>query len=128
LDSFKSGNTRVLVATDIAARGIDVDDISHVINYDLPVDQVDNYVHRIGRTARAGAKGTAYSLCASHERDALREIESLIKMNIEVMSHSFHSNTAKNAVGAAARPLPKQQRGQRRPDMNRQNRRQYRSR
>jgi ATP-dependent RNA helicase RhlE len=128
LDSFKSGHTRVLVATDIAARGIDVDDISHVINYDLPVDQVDNYVHRIGRTARAGAKGTAYSLCASHERDALREIESLIKMNIEVMSHSFHSNTAKNAVGAAARPLPKQQRGQRRPDMNRQNRRQYRSR
>ena len=128
LASFKSGHTRVLVATDIAARGIDVDDISHVINYDLPVDQVDNYVHRIGRTARAGAKGTAYSLCASHERDALREIESLIKMNIEVMSHSFHSNTARNAVGAAARPPPKQQRGQRRPDMNRQNRRQYRSR
>ena len=79
LDNFKSGHTRVLVATDIAARGIDVDDISHVINYDLPVDQVDNYVHRIGRTARAGAKGTAYSLCASHERDALREIESLIR-------------------------------------------------
>ncbi len=95
LDNFKSGHARVLVATDIAARGIDIDDISHVINYDLPVDQVDNYVHRIGRTARAGAKGTAYSLCASHERDALSEIESLIKMNIEVMSHSFHSNTAK---------------------------------
>ncbi|HEX9908305.1 MAG TPA: DEAD/DEAH box helicase [Thermoplasmata archaeon] len=128
LENFKSGHTRVLVATDIAARGIDVDDISHVINYDLPVDQVDNYVHRIGRTARAGAKGTAYSLCASHERDALREIESLIKMNVEVMSHSFHSNTAKNAVGAAARPPPKQQRGQRRPNTNRQDRRHYRSR
>ena len=127
LDNFKSGHARVLVATDIAARGIDVDDISHVINFDLPVDQVDNYVHRIGRTARAGAKGTAYSLCASYERDALREIENLIKMNIEVMSHSFHSNTARNAVGAAARPPPKQQRGQRRPNMNRQNKRQYRS-
>ena len=127
LDNFKSGHARVLVATDIAARGIDVDDISHVINYDLPVDQVDNYVHRIGRTARAGAKGTAYSLCASYERDALREIENLIKMNIEVMSHSFHSNTARNAVGAAARPPPKQQRGQRRSNTSRQNRGQYRS-
>ena len=127
LDDFKSGRARVLVATDIAARGIDVDDISHVINYDLPVDQIDNYVHRIGRTARAGAKGTAYSLCASHERDALREIESLIKMNIEVMSHSFHSNTARNAVGAAARPPPKQQRGQRRPNMTRPDKRHYRS-
>ena len=126
LDNFKSGHARVLVATDIAARGIDVDDISHVINYDLPVDQVDNYVHRIGRTARAGAKGTAYSLCASYERDTLREIETLIKMNIEVMSHSFHSNTARNAVGAAARPPPKQQRGQRRPNLNRQNKRHYR--
>jgi len=120
LGDFKSGHARVLVATDIASRGIDVDDISHVINFDLPVDQVDNYVHRIGRTARAGAKGTAYSLCASHERNALREIESLIRKNIEVMPHSFHSDTAKNATGAAARPAPKQQRGQRRSNSNRQ--------
>jgi ATP-dependent RNA helicase RhlE len=120
LENFKSGHARVLVATDIAARGIDVDDISHVINYDMPVDQVDNYVHRIGRTARAGAKGTAYSLCASHERDALREIEDLIRMRIEVMPHSLHSNTARDAVGAAARPPPKQQRGQRRSNMGRQ--------
>ena len=127
LDNFKSGHARVLVATDIAARGIDVDDISHVINYDLPVDQIDNYVHRIGRTARAGAMGTAYSLCASYERDALREIERLIRMDIEVMLHSFHSNTARNAVGAAARPPPKQQRGQRRSNMTRKNRRHYRS-
>jgi len=127
LDNFKSGHARVLVATDIAARGIDVDDISHVINYDLPVDQIDNYVHRIGRTARAGAMGTAYSLCASYERDALREIERLIRMDIEVMLHSFHSNTARNAVGAAAKPPPKQQRGQRRSNMTRKNRRHYRS-
>jgi ATP-dependent RNA helicase RhlE len=128
MDNFKSGHSRVLVATDIAARGIDIDDISHVINYDLPVDQIDNYVHRIGRTARAGAEGTAYSLCASHERDALRDIESLIRMKIEVMSHSFHSDTAKNAIGAAARPPPKQQRGQRRSNTNRRNERNYRSR
>jgi len=128
LDNFKSGHARVLVATDIAARGIDVDDISHVINYDLPVDQVDNYVHRIGRTARAGATGTAYSLCSSHERDALREIENLIRMKIEVMPHSFHSNAARDAVGAAARPPPKQQRGQRRPNATRQNGRHRRQR
>jgi len=128
MDNFKSGHARVLVATDIAARGIDVDDISHVINFDLPVDQIDNYVHRIGRTARAGAEGTAYSLCASHERNALREIEGLIRMNIDVMSHSFHSDTAKNAVGAAARPPPKQQRGQRRSNANHQNQRHHRSR
>jgi ATP-dependent RNA helicase RhlE len=128
MDNFKSGHARVLVATDIAARGIDIDDISHVINYDLPVDQIDNYVHRIGRTARAGANGTAYSLCASHERNALREIERLIRMNIEVMSHSFHSDTAKNAVGAAASPPPKQQRGQRKSNTNRRNERHYRSR
>ncbi len=120
LDDFKSGHARVLVATDIAARGIDVDDISHVINYDLPVDQVDNYVHRIGRTARAGAEGTAYSLCAAHERDALSEIEALIRMRIEVMPHSYHSNAARDAVGAAARPAPKQPRGQRRPAHPRQ--------
>ncbi len=128
LDNFKSGHARVLVATDIAARGIDVDDISHVINYDMPVDQVDNYVHRIGRTARAGAEGTAYSLCASHERDALREIESLIRMRIEVMPHPFHSNAARDAVGAAARPPPKQQRGQRRSNTTRQNVRHHRPR
>ena len=127
LDNFKSGRSRVLVATDIAARGIDIDDISHVINYDLPSDNIENYVHRIGRTARAGAKGTAYSLCSSSERDGLREIEALIKMSIEEMPHKFHSNTAKYAVGAAARPPPKQQRGQRRPSTNRQSGRQYRS-
>jgi len=128
LDNFKSGHARVLVATDIAARGIDIDDISHVINFDLPVNQADNYVHRIGRTARAGAKGTAYSFCASYERDALREIEDLIRMGIEVMPHSYHSNAARDAVGAAARPPPKQQRGQRRPNAPRQNTKHYRSR
>ncbi|MEZ5668556.1 MAG: DEAD/DEAH box helicase [Alphaproteobacteria bacterium] len=74
LARFRDGSARVLVATDIAARGIDVADVSHVINFDLPVE-VDSYVHRIGRTARAGASGTAITFCDAAEHAALREIE-----------------------------------------------------
>ncbi len=110
LNDFKSGHTKVLVATDIAARGIDIDDISHVINFELP-NEPETYVHRIGRTARAGSDGTAYSFCAADERDFLRDIERLIRQRIEVMEHKFHSEQAKNATGASARPPPKQQRG-----------------
>jgi ATP-dependent RNA helicase RhlE len=77
LGRFRLGTLRVLVATDVAARGIDVDDVSHVINFDLPSDS-ENYVHRIGRTARAGRSGTALSLCSDDERGALRRIEQLI--------------------------------------------------
>jgi len=76
LDRFRSGRARVLVATDIAARGIDVSGITHVVNFDLPVD-AESYVHRIGRTARAGASGIAISLCAPEERAHLRAIERL---------------------------------------------------
>jgi ATP-dependent RNA helicase RhlE len=76
LESFRKGFTRVLVATDIAARGIDIDDISHVINYELP-NVPESYVHRIGRTARAGAEGVAIALCAPDEREYLRDIERL---------------------------------------------------
>jgi len=76
LDSFRKGFTRVLVATDIAARGIDIDDITHVINYELP-NIPESYVHRIGRTARAGAEGVAIALCAPDEREYLRDIERL---------------------------------------------------
>jgi ATP-dependent RNA helicase RhlE len=101
LDNFKSGRLQVLVATDIAARGIDVDDISHVINYDLP-NEPKSYVHRIGRTGRAGASGIAYSFCAADERDILRIIESLMHMKIDVTAHQYHSNRAKNAVAVAA--------------------------
>jgi ATP-dependent RNA helicase RhlE len=82
MDDFRSGNVRVLVATDIAARGIDIEDISHVINYDLP-NEPENYVHRIGRTARAGSDGIAYSFCAADERDYLRSIEKLTRQEIE---------------------------------------------
>jgi ATP-dependent RNA helicase RhlE len=83
LAAFREGHTRVLVATDIAARGIDVDDISHVVNYDLP-NVPEAYVHRIGRTARAGAKGAAISLCDSSERPLLRDIEREIRMRVPV--------------------------------------------
>jgi len=83
LESFREGKCRVLVATDIAARGIDVDGITHVVNYDLPVD-AESYVHRIGRTARAGASGHALSFCSSEERGDLRDIERLIKREIPV--------------------------------------------
>jgi ATP-dependent RNA helicase RhlE len=74
LDGFKSGRTRVLVATDVVARGIDVDEISHVINYDMP-NTAEDYVHRIGRTARAGAEGSAISFLAAEETSVLHEIE-----------------------------------------------------
>ena len=85
LANFKNGRTRVLVATDIAARGIDVDDVTHVINYDLP-NEPESYVHRIGRTARAGAAGTAYSFCDSEERAYLRDIEKLIRLRVPVVT------------------------------------------
>lgn len=110
IKDFKTGRVKVLVATDIAARGIDIDNISHVINFELP-NEPESYVHRIGRTARAGAEGTAYSFCAAEERNYLRDIERLIQMKIDVMKHGFHSETAKNATGSAAKPAPKQGRG-----------------
>ena len=78
LDDFRAGRLRILVATDIAARGIDIDDVTHVINYELP-DVAESYVHRIGRTARAGSGGIAIAFCAPDERDSLKAIERLVK-------------------------------------------------
>ncbi|MBM3541922.1 MAG: DEAD/DEAH box helicase [Alphaproteobacteria bacterium] len=83
LAAFKAGQARVLVATDIAARGIDVDGITHVVNYELP-NIPESYVHRIGRTARAGADGAAIAFCDQEERAYLRDIEATIKMRIPV--------------------------------------------
>jgi ATP-dependent RNA helicase RhlE len=83
LEMFRSGRARILVATDIAARGIDIDDVSHVINYELP-DVAENYVHRIGRTARAGSGGTAIAFCDSAERQALKAIECFVKQELTV--------------------------------------------
>jgi ATP-dependent RNA helicase RhlE len=84
LKRFRDGNARVLVATDIAARGIDVDGVTHVINYELP-NEPESYVHRIGRTARAGAGGVALSLCDPTERGYLRDIERLIRSQLTVI-------------------------------------------
>ena len=93
LKRFKAGSIRVLVATDIAARGIDVDSISHVVNYELP-EVAETYVHRIGRTARAGAAGAALSFCDATERSQLRAIERLIRMTLPVIEgHPFHPST-----------------------------------
>ena len=82
LDGFKSGSVKILVATDIAARGIDVDDVSHVVNFELP-NIPESYVHRIGRTARAGKSGIAISLCDGGEREFLRDIEKLVGYSIK---------------------------------------------
>ncbi len=106
LERFRTGAGRVLVATDIAARGIDVDGITHVINYDLP-NLPESYVHRIGRTARAGKSGIAISFCDADERVYLRDIEALIKIRIPVVDHPWQP-----AAGAhkAAGPRPSQAR------------------
>jgi ATP-dependent RNA helicase RhlE len=91
LAGFKSGRTRVLVATDIAARGIDIDDVTHVVNFDVP-EVPETYVHRIGRTARAGAAGMALSFCEAEERIDWRNIEKLTRQEIPVVEgHPYES-------------------------------------
>ena len=107
LDDFRSGRARVLVATDIAARGIDVPGITHVINYELP-NEPESYVHRIGRTARAGAGGAAISFCDAEERGNLRDIERLTKQRITVIGAA-----PANDDRAPRRSAANQNRGQR---------------
>lgn len=95
LNGFRGNSLDVLVATDVAARGIDVQDVTHVINYDLPVE-AETYVHRIGRTARAGADGMAYSFCTADDQEYLRAIEKLLGKAIPVDSdHEFHDEQAR---------------------------------
>ncbi len=97
LEEFRARKIRVLVATDIAARGIDIDDVTHVINFELPND-AESYVHRIGRTARAGAQGIAIAFCDAEERAFLLDIEKLIKKSIPVITdHPYHSPSVANA-------------------------------
>lgn len=91
LQNFKNGRLKVLVATDIAARGIDVDNLTHVINFDLP-NVPETYVHRIGRTGRAGANGIALSFCNAEEREYLRDINKLIARKIPAVGHPFEAN------------------------------------
>lgn len=88
LKGFKNHSIRVLVATDIASRGIDVDKLSHVINFEIP-EVAETYVHRIGRTGRAGASGIALSFCSNEEKAYFKDITKLIKKNIEVSTHPF---------------------------------------
>jgi ATP-dependent RNA helicase RhlE len=131
LAAFRKGDVRTLVATDIAARGIDVDGISHVVNYDLP-NVAETYVHRIGRTARAGATGVAISLCDSDETSFLRDIEKLIRTAIPATDRRTGSPRPIHAQteGARNRSQPNRGRGhgpdsrqphsQRRPERQRQ--------
>jgi superfamily II DNA/RNA helicase len=103
LAAFRTGSVRTLIATDIAARGIDVEGISHVVNYDLP-NIPESYVHRIGRTARAGADGIAISFCDAEERPFLRDIEKLIRMSIPATDRRTQRDGARAAAAGAARP------------------------
>jgi len=90
LNQFRSGETMLLIATDVSARGIDIPDIQLVINYDLP-DEAENYVHRVGRTGRGMNKGLAYSFCADEEKEKLEEIQSFLEKEIQVMSIDKHT-------------------------------------
>ena len=104
LGAFKDGTLRVLVATDIAARGIDVDELSHVINYDLP-NVPETYVHRIGRTGRAGLSGDAISFCDFDEKAYLKDIEKLIKKKVPVVEdHPYPMTVFEPAPKPAPRP------------------------
>ncbi|MEL6344164.1 MAG: DEAD/DEAH box helicase [Myxococcota bacterium] len=120
LDAFRDGALSVLVATDVASRGIDVDGVSHVFNYDLP-NVPESYVHRIGRTGRAGRTGVAIAFCSQEEGPYLRDIERLIGETIDVdADHPWH---APDAIPAAARPAPPKKTSSGKPSRRRRRRR-----
>ncbi|VAW04097.1 ATP-dependent RNA helicase RhlE [hydrothermal vent metagenome] len=109
--NFRRGRTRVLVATDVAARGIDVDGISHVVNYELPIEP-ENYIHRVGRTGRAGNSGIAISFCDPSDMRLLRPIESLIKQPIEVdVDHDYHIDMTARGKGKGGKGRFTRERG-----------------
>ncbi len=122
LERFKKGRIKALVATDIASRGIDVDGVTHVINFDLP-DEAESYVHRIGRTARAGKSGTAISFCDPSETNQLRSIEKLLGKQIaaeQIEASGVHKLPEPRATADADKLSPKKRR---RPSRSRQRRR-----
>ena len=114
LNNFKAGNINVLVATDIAARGIDVDELSHVVNYDLP-NVPETYVHRIGRTGRAGASGIALSFCNGEERAYLRSIQRLIKQQIRVVDEHPFVDDGTEEIVEKPKPKPRPKTPRRKP-------------
>lgn len=120
LQNFKSRKTRVLVATDIAARGIDIDHLTHVLNYELP-NVPETYVHRIGRTGRAGASGVAISFCDGSEKAFLSDIQKLINKTIPVVKgHAFEGNSLYSRTAQPERPV-----FQPKPDYSNSNRKRY---
>jgi ATP-dependent RNA helicase RhlE len=120
LGNFKNSDTFVLVATDIAARGIDVDDLALVVNYDLP-NIPETYVHRIGRTGRAKASGIALSFCATDERPFLRDIQKLINQTIEVVDHPFKEDGATNPTEKPVQTAHKPSKNARKKSTRRKN-------
>jgi ATP-dependent RNA helicase RhlE len=117
LANFKNGKTAVLIASDIASRGIDIDDISHVVNYDLS-NEPETYVHRIGRTARAGASGVAVSFCDNDERPYLAAIEKLTRQKLVVKIDHPHYPAANEQVERAMRPQQARQHSQPHPQQH----------
>jgi ATP-dependent RNA helicase RhlE len=137
LDQFRNGKINILVATDVAARGIDIDDVTHVINFELP-NVPEAYVHRIGRTARAGRDGIAIALCDNGERKHLRDIERLTGVRLTVTEPPLlneevraelqaAAEAAASRPGAAAQEVEEQERGERRERGNREGRREGRT-
>ena len=122
LDRFRKGLTPVLVATDVAARGVDVKDVGLVVNFDLP-NEPESYVHRIGRTGRAGADGRAVSLCAEDELEYLRDIEKVIKMPIPRWDgHEWHEEALaeRHLRGKSHQKSPQANQGGQRHNQQRQ--------
>jgi ATP-dependent RNA helicase RhlE len=109
LEAFRGGRVRALVATDIAARGLDIDGVTHVVNFELP-ELAEAYVHRIGRTARAGAAGIAISLCDGAERAMLRNIEKLTRLQLPMLDRRGAPPAPPRRVETSARPAPQNRR------------------
>ena len=125
LANFKAQSTRVLVATDIAARGIDVEDMEFVINFDIP-NIPETYVHRIGRTGRAGAKGTAFSFCDAEEKAYLKDIEKLIEKKIPVIDEHPFPLIDNNPVKAVRQQRPQRTKHSKPSTQNKPQQRQWR--
>ena len=120
LGNFKNSDTFVLIATDIAARGIDVDDLALVVNYDLP-NIPETYVHRIGRTGRAKASGIALSFCATEERPFLKDIQKLIGQTVEIIDHPFKEDGATNPTEKPVQTAHKPSKNARKKSARRRN-------